>query len=101
VPTESTADDRFEVAQKVVKLFRWERFSYLALTFITACVVIAVGVQDLFFKKDASVSSAILLFGSTGVVTFNISRLLNMFNVIISQVFGPEIRATGGHNGGD
>jgi hypothetical protein len=97
---DSTAQDRFEVAQRIVQLFRWERFSYLGLTFITACVVIIVGFQDIT-KKDASVGSAGLLFGSAGVVTFNISRLLNMFNVIILQVFGPDTDTTRRANGGD
>ena len=100
MPPDSTANDRFEVAQRIVQLFRWERFCYLGLTFITACVVIIVGVQVLT-KRDASLTSASLLFGSAGVVTFNISRLLNMFNVIILQVFGPHTDATRRANGGD
>jgi hypothetical protein len=68
------------------QLFRWERFSYLGLTFLTACVVIFVGFEAIT-KPGASLSSASLMFGSAGIVTFNIARLLTMFNVILESVF--------------
>lgn len=87
-----SANERFEVAERIVQLFRWERFSYLGLTFLTACVVIFVGFEAIT-KPGASLSSASLMFGSAGIVTFNIARLLTMFNVILESVFIPAAAA--------
>jgi hypothetical protein len=84
-PTQS--DQRFATAERLVKLFWPERFAYLALSLLTAAVVIYAGVQ-IISDRSHSETALGLLFGSGGIVAFNIGRLLVMFNRVLKVVFG-------------
>ena len=79
--------DKLDTASKLVKLFWPERFAYLALSVLTAALVIYIGLQ-VVRDPSASKTSLIPLFGSGGIVAFNIGRLLSMFNKVIKVVFG-------------
>jgi hypothetical protein len=85
-PRESTKE-RTEAAKELVKLFRLERYSYLFLSCITAIFVIYVGIQAYVNPIDNKVATASVLCGSGGIVTYNISRLLVMFNKVLDAVF--------------
>jgi hypothetical protein len=86
-PSKESTKERMESAREVVNLFRLERYSYLALSFITAVFVIYVGCQAYLDPGANKLATASVLCGSGGLVTFNISRLLYMFNKIIDAVF--------------
>jgi hypothetical protein len=86
---------RLEVALQIVEIFRWERFSYLGLSFLTACIVIFAGYKA-FQDAHLSSSELTLLFGSGGIVGFNISRLLTMFTTVIEKVFNADSAKVGG-----
>lgn len=85
-PTKDS-DQRFKTAEQLVKLFWPERFAYLGLSVLTAALVVYIGAQVLR-DPSAGKTSLIPLFGSGGVVAFNIGRLLSMFNKVIKVVFG-------------
>jgi len=82
-----TAYDRLSLAEKILKLFRIERFTYLGVSLVTTLVLILVGYQSLT-QQYASKSAAGLMFGSAGVVTLSINRLLVMFNRVFKAVLG-------------
>jgi hypothetical protein len=86
-PTKESTKDRVESARELVKLFRFERYSYLLLSLFTAVFVIYVGWQAYTEPVSDKVVTAVALFGSGGLVAFNISRLLVMFNKVIDAVF--------------
>ena len=86
-PSKETTRERMESARELVKLFRYERYSYLLLSLVTASFVIYVGWQAIASPIDNKIPTVIALCGSGGIVTFNISRLLVMFNKVIDAVF--------------
>jgi hypothetical protein len=83
-PTQT--DQRFATAERLVKLFWPERFAYLVLSMLTAAVVVYVGIQ-VIRDPTQSKTSLIPIFGSGGIVAFNIGRLLSMFNRVLKVVF--------------
>ena len=88
-----TPQNRLDVAKQIVELFRWERFTYLAVSLLTALIVILVGLQAR--KDNAPISDLSLLFGSGGIIAFNVSRLLTMFNTVLGAVFKADKDAVG------
>ena len=85
----SEQQERLETAERIVKLFTMERYMYLALSFLTALIVIletAITVHN----HDAMSTLGVTLLGSGGVVAFNLGRLLTMFNTVIDRVFGSK-----------
>jgi uncharacterized membrane protein len=83
----SYEEKRLKVAREVVDMFFAERVIYLVLSIISAAVVIFTGWQMLQNKPDTRPATLGLLFGTGGVVTFNLARLLTMFNTVIDKVF--------------
>jgi hypothetical protein len=86
-PKSETTADRAESARAIVKLFSLERYCYLALSLVTAAFILYVGYQAIESPTGDRVATACALCGSGGVVTYNIGRLLNMFNRVIDAVF--------------
>jgi hypothetical protein len=86
-PQDETTADRVESAKAIVKLFSLERYSFFAVSLITAAFVVYVGVQAVLYPAGNKLATLGALFGSGGVVTFNIARLLSMFNKVIDAVF--------------
>jgi hypothetical protein len=86
-PARESTRERMESARELVNLFRLERYSYLFLSCLTAAFVIYVGWQAYTSPIDNKIPTVVVLFGSGGVVTFNISKLLVMFNKVIDAVF--------------
>jgi hypothetical protein len=86
-PSKESSKERMESAREIVNLFRLERYSYLSLSFLTAAFVVYVGYQAYTDPVANKLATATVLCGSGGLVTFNISRLLYMFNKIIDAVF--------------
>jgi hypothetical protein len=88
---------RLEIAKTIVGIFLPERIVYIALSAITAGLVIFMGAQALG-NPPIKQSALAALFGSGGVVAFNLARLLTMFNTVIERVFGSNTPGgAGGH----
>jgi hypothetical protein len=99
-PTELDEEKRLEIARKIVRIFLPERVVYISLSAISAALVIYVGAQVLQSHEADKYKSLGMIFGSGGVVAFNLARLLHMFNTIIDKVFmsgNPAIGAGNGH----
>lgn len=89
LPAADTHTARVATAKLIVNMFWPERFTYLLLSAGTACLVVFEATQALHdpAKRIATIGS---LFGSGGVVAFNLARLLTMFNKVIATVFVAE-----------
>jgi hypothetical protein len=85
--TDPTLGDRVAAIERITALFKWERQVYLVLTTTSALIIISSGVYGLF-KNGLDVTVATLMFGSTGLVTLSVARLLTMWNRAIEMVAG-------------
>jgi hypothetical protein len=86
-PPKESIDDRVVAARHIVKLFNPERYCFLILSFLTAAFVFYVAVQAYLSPTGNKTGTFMAFFGSGGIVAFNISRLLTMFNRVIDKVF--------------
>ena len=66
-----------KMVQAMLAAFRFERFAYLILSFI-ACLVLLGASIWLFRSKDTA--AALAIFGSSGVLTLTLARMLSMWN---------------------
>jgi hypothetical protein len=68
-----------EYTEELLRLFRWERFAFLALSTLAGIVVIYAGIQALQDNDSSSKASAVhLFFGSGGVASISVGGLLTM-----------------------
>ena len=79
---------RMEMVERMLKAFRFERFSYLAVTFL-ACAVLLVASARLFALGDKT--WAFSMFGSSGVLTIALSKMLRMWNQAWRIVTGVNV----------
>lgn len=88
-PPESPPPEEWEVrirmVERMLAAFRFERFAYLALSFI-ACLVLLGASIWLFMSKDTT--AALAIFGSSGVLTLALARMLTMWNQAWKLVVG-------------
>jgi hypothetical protein len=98
-PNELDEEKRLEIARKIVRIFLPERVVYISLSAISAALVIYVGAQVLQSEDPGKYKSLGMIFGSGGVVAFNLARLLHMFNTIIDKVFMSGNPAVGAGHG--
>ena len=88
-PPESTPLEEWEIRMRMVErmlaAFRFERFAYLILSFI-ACLVLLGASVWLFKSRDTT--AALAIFGSSGVLTLTLARLLYMWNQAWKLVAG-------------
>lgn len=88
-PPESAPLEEWEIRMRMVErmlaAFRFERFAYLALSFI-ACLVLLGASVWLFKSKDTT--AALAIFGSSGVLTLTLARMLYMWNQAWKLVAG-------------
>jgi protein-S-isoprenylcysteine O-methyltransferase Ste14 len=76
---------RMRMVERMLAAFRFERFAYLALSFI-ACLVLLGASIWLFKSKDTT--AALAIFGSSGVLTLTLARMLYMWNQAWKLVAG-------------
>lgn len=81
-------DNKIEAISRLLKLFKLERLIYVIVTLIALIVLISCAVYLLMTKKDTDVAPIVGLFGSSGAITFTLSRLLRMWNDAI-KILNP------------
>lgn len=76
---------RMRMVERMLEAFKFERFAYLTLSFV-ACLVLLGASIWLFRSKQTS--AAIAIFGSSGVLTFTLARMLRLWNQAWKLVTG-------------
>jgi hypothetical protein len=76
---------RMRMVERMLAAFRFERFAYLAMSFV-ACIVL-LGASIWLFKADHWEAS-LAIFGSSGVLTLTLARMLHMWNQAWKLVAG-------------
>ncbi|HEX2817049.1 MAG TPA: hypothetical protein VHN39_11675 [Phenylobacterium sp.] len=82
-------DDRLRVVQALVKLFSFERYVYLATNGFSVLMLLLAAARLLITQKpDTAVLLA--LFGSTGLITFSLGRVLRMWDQAVRVLIGAK-----------
>jgi hypothetical protein len=68
---------RLKIVERMVETFRFERFAYLGLSVLAAAVLL---VASIWMFTTGHLTLAAAMFGSTGVLTLALTRLLHMWN---------------------
>ena len=76
---------RMRMVERMLAAFRFERFAYLTMSFI-ACLVL-LGASIWLFKSN-NIPAALAIFGSSGVLTITLARMLSMWNQAWKLVAG-------------
>jgi hypothetical protein len=72
---------KVEVVQTLISVFRWERMTYLSMTASSVLLLlICAAVEVLRPGKEVDIKPLVGLLGSTGTLTYSISRILMMWN---------------------
>ena len=77
--TDPTLAERVSAIERVTALFRAERMVYLVLTSL-ALILLIISAVMLIVQRGATAATLTLLFGSSGLVTVSLARLLKMWD---------------------
>lgn len=83
---------RMDAVEKLMSLFKLERMVYISATAISVIILLANTVVALL-KKESGAAELTLLFGSAGLITITVGRLLYMWNQAIRIIVG-EIKTS-------
>jgi hypothetical protein len=86
---EANMDDRMKAIERLILLFRMERFVHLGTTTLSLCMLLG-SAGFLIFKSKADPATLAMLFGSSGLITYSANRLLKMWDQAVRIVAGPE-----------
>ena len=87
--------ERLQIVERLTVVFKLERFTYLGVTLTAFALLIASGVM-LIIQEGPKPSELGLLFGSTGLLGFAGSRILQMWNRSLLWVGGQKLDKTDG-----
>jgi len=87
--TKSELDDRVAALERLTKLFRLERIVYLIVTAISLAILFSSAVI-LIARSKADPAALTLLFGSSGLIGYSASRLLQMWNQALQVLMGAH-----------
>jgi hypothetical protein len=78
-------EERLQAVERLVKVFRVERFTYLVVTGLALLLMFASAVV-LLIRHELTIPTLTLLFGSSGLISYSIGRLLKMWDQAIELV---------------
>jgi len=81
--------ERLKVVEELTAVFRVERFTYLGVTLV-AFVMLATSGAFLLIDKGVNPSELTLLFGSTGLLGYSGSQILQMWNRSLAWIGGQS-----------
>jgi len=83
----SDLDDRLEAVERLTRVFRLERIVYVIVTAISSAILFSSGVV-LIARTKAEPAVLTLLFGSSGIIGYTSSRILQMWNESLHLLMG-------------
>jgi hypothetical protein len=88
--SQSTIQDRLEAVRQLMRLFMAERIAYLIVAIVSVAMLLYCGLQIL--QKDAAANSSLAgLFGSGGLISIGMGRLLTMWTQAMRLIAGEKI----------
>ena len=82
-----TLNERMKVAGEITKLFSIERYVYISCCGVAVLLLLA-NAGMVIYEKKADATELALLFGSGGLITYSMGRLIYMWNKIIDLTLG-------------
>lgn len=80
---------RLDAIKQLVALFRFEKAVYLAISTLSALMLLGAAAV-LLLRKDYDVPVLAALFGSSGLIAYSLGRLLRMWDQAITAVLGAQ-----------
>ncbi|MDQ0464951.1 hypothetical protein QO010_002735 [Caulobacter ginsengisoli] len=87
-PSNLELDDRLKIVERLVKLFQFERLAYLASTVISVIILLVCVAIMLSRRENQNIGVLAGIFGSAGLITYSLSRLLRMWDQAIRILVG-------------
>lgn len=82
--------DRVEAVERLARLFKVERFVYLGVTGISFLLLLTIAVR-IFVQGGAQIAEWGLLFGSSGLITVTVNRVLQMWSQALRMVASEPV----------
>ena len=80
-------DDRLNAIERLLALFRFERMAYLVITTLALAMLLG-SAGYLIINKSADAATLVMLFGSSGLITVALARLLRMWDQAMALIGG-------------
>ena len=88
--SQNSIQDRLEAVRQLMRLFMAERIAYLIVAIVSVAMLLYCALQIL--QNDAAaVSSLIGMFGSGGLISIGMGRLLTMWTQAMRLIAGERI----------
>jgi hypothetical protein len=82
---------RINAVKELMKMFKPERMVHLTVTTMSLAALMTCTVTAIL-KGKAEAPFLVLMFGSSGVITYTASRLLQMWNQALQITFDPTLQ---------
>src|SRR5215472_14769508 len=92
--TQSSLDERVRAIKQLTLIFRTDRYFFLAATALALLFLLAVATR-LFVRGEGSMAEWASLFGSSGLITVTINRILQMWTQALRLLASEPIDGTG------
>lgn len=87
--SDGTIEDRIEAVRQLMRLFQPERIAYLATAIISVAMILYCGVQVI--TKEPSPWTLTGIFGSGGLISLGMGRLLTMWTQAMRLIAGEKL----------
>ncbi|WP_368684075.1 hypothetical protein [Paraburkholderia sp. BR10936] len=85
-------DDRVKVVRELIDIFALERYAYLAIAVLSVLTLLTSAAFQVFNGPGGDIKPLVGLFGSSGVLTLAIGRILSIWNQAFMYVTELERR---------
>jgi hypothetical protein len=82
---EAELNSRYMIVEKLVKLFKFERFVHLIVTSVSLIILIGA-ISAMIIYDQAGTAELSLMFGSSGLITYTGGRLLKMWDQALTVI---------------
>jgi hypothetical protein len=83
-------DEKLAAVERLVKLFRFERSVYLIITTVSLLMLLGSAGFLLFDGRTDRLEVLVALFGSSGLITYSLGRLLRMWDQAVGMLVGAK-----------
>ena len=83
-------DAKIAAVERLVKLFRLERLVYLVITSFSLVMLLGSAGFLLLDEERDRLEVLVALFGSSGLITYSLGRLLKMWDQAVGMLTGPS-----------
>lgn len=83
-------EDRVKAVERLTKVFRTDRYLFLSATCLALLFLLAVAAR-LLFQGEGSIAEWASLFGSSGLITITINRILQMWTQAVRLLASEPI----------